>query len=33
MAKMDPKDLADIVAYIKFTVTGSRKAVDPSEVQ
>ena len=32
-AKIAAEDLADIVAYIKFAATGSRKAVDPSEVR
>ena len=31
--KISAEKLADIVAYIKFAATGSRKAVDPSEVQ
>ena len=32
-AKIAPESLADIVAYIKFAATGSKKAVDPSEVK
>jgi len=32
-AKIGAEQLADIVAYIRFAVTGSKKAVDPSEVQ
>ena len=32
-AKIDNVALADIVAYIRFAASGSRKAVDPSEVQ
>lgn len=32
-AKIDPKDLADIVAYIRFAASGSRTAVDPADVQ
>ena len=32
-AKISAEQLADIVAYIKFAATGSRKAVDPSETQ
>jgi len=32
-AKIDAAQLADIVAYIKFATTGSRKAVDPADVQ
>ena len=32
-AKINAAQLADIVAYIKFAATGSRKAVDPSEAQ
>jgi len=31
--KIDSAKLADIVAYIKYAVTGSKKTVDPSEVQ
>ena len=31
--KIAPEQLADIVAYIKFAATGSRKAVDPDEVK
>lgn len=31
--KIDNKDLADVIAYIHFAATGSRKAVDPDEVQ
>jgi mono/diheme cytochrome c family protein len=31
--KIDPEKLADIVAYIKYATTGSRKAVDPSDVR
>ena len=33
VAKISPEQLADIVAYIKFASTGSRKAVDPSEAR
>ena len=32
-AKISPEKLADIIGYIKFAATGSRKAVDPSETQ
>ncbi len=32
-AKIDNKDLADIIAYIRFAATGSQKTVDPDEVQ
>ncbi|MEO8597701.1 MAG: c-type cytochrome [Candidatus Solibacter sp.] len=32
-AKIEPAKLADIIAYIKFAVTNSRKAVDPADVQ
>ncbi|MBS1855332.1 MAG: c-type cytochrome [Acidobacteria bacterium] len=32
-AKIDAKDLADIVAYIRFAASGSRTAVDPADVQ
>jgi len=31
--KIDNKDFADIVAYVRFAASGARKAVDPSEVQ
>jgi len=31
--KIDAAKLADIVAYIKFAATGSRKAIDPADVQ
>jgi mono/diheme cytochrome c family protein len=31
--KISNEQLADIVAYIKYAATGSKKAVDPSEVQ
>ena len=31
--KIDAAQLADIVAYIKYAATGSRKAVDPADVQ
>jgi mono/diheme cytochrome c family protein len=31
--KIDPEKLADIVAYIKYATTGSKKAVDPSDVR
>jgi mono/diheme cytochrome c family protein len=31
--KISSEQLADIVAYIKFASTGSRKAVDPADVQ
>jgi len=33
VAKISAEQLADIVAYIKFASTGSRQAVDPSEVR
>ena len=33
VAKISPEKLADILAYIKFAATGSKKAVDPSEAQ
>jgi len=33
VAKISPEKLADILAYIRFAATGSRKAVDPSEAQ
>ena len=32
-AKIDAEKLADIVAYIKYAATGSKKAVDPAEVR
>jgi putative heme-binding domain-containing protein len=32
-AKIEPAKLADIVAYIKFAASNSRKAVDPDEVK
>jgi mono/diheme cytochrome c family protein len=32
-AKIGAEQLADVVAYIKYAATGSRKAVDPSETQ
>jgi hypothetical protein len=32
-SKISPEKLADIVAYIKYAATGSRKAVDPEEVK
>ena len=32
-AKIGAEQLADIVAYIKYATTGSRKAVDPEEVK
>ena len=32
-SKISAEQLADIVAYIKFAATGSRKPVDPSEAQ
>ena len=31
--KIEPEQLADIVAYIRYAATGSKKAVDPSEVR
>ena len=31
--KIDNKDFADIVAYIRFAASGVKKAVDPTEVQ
>jgi mono/diheme cytochrome c family protein len=31
--KIGGEQLADIVAYIRFAATGSRKAVDPADVQ
>ena len=31
--KIDAEKLADIVAYIKYAVTGSKKAVDPADVR
>jgi len=33
VAKISAEQLADIVAYIRFASTGSRKAVDPSEAR
>ena len=33
VAKIAPEKLADIVAYIKFASSGSRKAIDPDEVK
>jgi hypothetical protein len=33
VAKIGAEKLADILAYIKFASTGSRKAVDPSEAK
>jgi len=33
VAKISAEKLADIVAYIKYVATGSKKAVDPSEAQ
>ena len=33
VTKIDNKDLADIIAYIRFAASGAKKAVDPSEVQ
>ncbi|HTP31616.1 MAG TPA: c-type cytochrome [Candidatus Acidoferrales bacterium] len=32
-AKITPEKLADILAYIKYAATGSKKAVDPSDAQ
>jgi hypothetical protein len=32
-ANIGAEQLADIVAYIRFAATGTRKAVDPSETQ
>jgi mono/diheme cytochrome c family protein len=32
-SKIDPEKLADIVAYIKYATTGSKKAVDPADVR
>jgi putative heme-binding domain-containing protein len=32
-AKIEAEQLADIVAYIKYASTGSKKAVDPAEVR
>jgi putative heme-binding domain-containing protein len=32
-AKISAEQLADIVAYIKYAATGSKKAVDPSETR
>ena len=32
-AKIAPEQLADIVCYIRFAASGTRKAVDPSEVR
>ena len=32
-SKIDPVKLADIVAYIKYATTGSKKAVDPADVR
>jgi putative heme-binding domain-containing protein len=32
-ANISPEQLADIVAYIKFASTGSRKAVDPADAR
>ena len=31
--KIDAVKLADIVAYIKYATTGSKKAVDPADVR
>jgi mono/diheme cytochrome c family protein len=31
--KIDAEKLADIVAYIKYAATGTRKAVDPADVR
>ena len=31
--KIDAEQLADIVAYIKYAVTGTKKAVDPDDVK
>jgi mono/diheme cytochrome c family protein len=31
--KIEPEKLADIVAYIKYATTGSKKAVDPADVR
>lgn len=33
VTQIDPTQMADIVAYIKYAASGSKKAVDPSEVQ
>ena len=33
VAKISPEQLADIVSYIKYVATGSRKAVDPSDAR
>jgi len=33
VAKIGAEQLADIVAYIKYAATGSKKAVDPSEAR
>ena len=33
VSKISAEQLADIVAYIKFAATGTRKAVDPSEAR
>ena len=32
-SKISAEKLADIVAYIKYAATGSKKAVDPADVQ
>src|ERR1039457_5325566 len=32
-SKIEPEKLADIVAYIKYASTGSKKAVDPADVR
>ena len=32
-SKISSERLADIVAYIKYAATGSKKAVDPADVQ
>ena len=33
VAKMEGQDFADIIAYIRFAANGSKKTVEPSEVQ
>jgi len=33
VAKMEGQDFADIIAYIRFAASGTKKTVEPSEVQ